>query len=262
MNAQEYKASGKLELFVYGTLSEAENKEIVEAANKLPEVREEIEKIESSLKKLSEGVSPGVSANIWNAIISTIRPSDRKVITLKPKTNWPAITGWAAAILFIGGLMWMMKQNNNLKNQVVDIKNQNEVLEEQIVSVEDNLENTQQLLEVIRDKNIDIVNLPGNTEIAPDAYAKVFYNKESKTVHLDAKGLPEPPEGMVYQVWSLKLDPLTPTSIGLLDDFATDSNKVFILRDIPESEAFGITLEPAGGSETPTLTQLYTLGTI
>tara|TARA_R110000850_G_scaffold277086_1_gene422357 strand:+ start:88677 stop:89465 length:789 start_codon:yes stop_codon:yes gene_type:complete len=262
MNAQEYIASGKLELFVYGTLSEAENKEVVEAANKFPEVREEIEKIETSLKKLSEGVSPGVSNNIWNTIVSRIKPSDRKVYTLERKTNWPAITGWAAAILFIGGLMWMMKQNNDLSNQIVDIKNQNKMLEEQIVSAEDNLENTRQLLEVIRDKNIDVVNLPGNAEVAPDAFAKVFYNKESKTVHLDAKGLPEPPEGMVYQVWSLKLDPLTPTSIGLLDDFTTDENKVFILQDIPDSEAFGITLEPAGGSETPTLTQLYTLGTI
>ncbi len=262
MNAQEYIASGKLELFVYGTLSEEENKEIVEAANKFPEVREEIEKIEVALKTLSEGVSPGVSENTLNVILNRIKRSGTKVIPIERRTNWPAITGWAAAILFIGGLMFMMKQNNDLKNQIVETRSQNVVLEEQIVAAEDNLEQTRELLEVIRDKDIDVVNLPGNEAVAPDAYAKVFYNKDSKTVHLDAKGLPEPPEGMVYQVWSLKLDPLTPTSIGLLDDFTTDTNKVFVLQDIPESEAFGITLEPAGGSETPTLTQLYTLGTI
>lgn len=58
------------------------------------------------------------------------------------------------------------------------------------------------------------------------------------------------------------MDPLTPTSIGLLDDFVTIENKVFVLQDIPESEGFGITLEPAGGSTTPTLEQLYTLGVI
>jgi hypothetical protein len=45
--------------------------------------------------------------------------------------------------------------------------------------------------------------------------AKVYWNKE-EVVYIDA-GLAEPPKGMVYQVWALKLNPLTPTSIGLLD---------------------------------------------
>jgi hypothetical protein len=43
--------------------------------------------------------------------------------------------------------------------------------------------------------------------------------QDTKVVYVDASGLPEPPEGMVYQVWALKLDPLTPTSIGLLENF-------------------------------------------
>ena len=36
---------------------------------------------------------------------------------------------------------------------------------------------------------------------------------------IDAQGLPEPSDGMVYQVWSLKLSPLTHTSMSLLEDF-------------------------------------------
>jgi hypothetical protein len=48
---------------------------------------------------------------------------------------------------------------------------------------------------------------------------KVYWNQDTKVVYVDASGLPEPPEGMVYQVWALKLDPLTPTSIGLLENF-------------------------------------------
>jgi anti-sigma-K factor RskA len=67
---------------------------------------------------------------------------------------------------------------------------------------------------------------------------------------------------MVYRVWSLKLKPLAPTSIGLLDDFSRDNNKVFALNNPNESEAFGITLEPAGVSKAPNLEQLYTLGVV
>ena len=79
---------------------------------------------------------------------------------------------------------------------------------------------------------------------------------------MDAAGLPEPPEGMVYQVWALKLNPLTPTSIGLLDNFRVNDQKMFAVDNATDAEAFGITLEPKGGSLTPTMEQLYTLGKV
>ena len=94
-------------------------------------------------------------------------------------------------------------------------------------------------------------------------YAKAYYNKNTKEVYIDASGLPEPPKGMVYQVWSLQLEPvLTPTSIGLLDSYATSSTKVIKVENAESPQAFGITLEPAGGSASPTLEQLYTLGKV
>lgn len=65
---------------------------------------------------------------------------------------------------------------------------------------------------------------------------------------------------MIYQVWSLKLEPLTPTSLGLLENYGADKT-LFVLENTNASEGFGITLEPAGGSPTPTLEKLYVLGT-
>ena len=120
---------------------------------------------------------------------------------------------------------------------------------------------TQELLNTLRDKNISVIPL-GGQDVSPTSYAKAYWNKQEEKVFIDAKGLPEPPDGFVYQVWSLKLSPLTPTSMGLLEDFATDENKVFALNNPNDSEAFGITLEPAGGGESPTLEQLYTLGVV
>ena len=67
---------------------------------------------------------------------------------------------------------------------------------------------------------------------------------------------------MVYQVWALKLNPLTPTSIGLLANFNGDNEKIFEVSKTNDAEAFGITLEPSGGSLTPTMEQLYTLGKV
>ena len=135
------------------------------------------------------------------------------------------------------------------------------MLEEQILVARESFEKSRELFSTIRNKEVQVIDLAGQT-VAPEAYAKVYWNKTESKVFIDAQGLPEPPDGMVYQVWSLTLDPLTPTSLGVLDEFFTDENKIFSLVNANPSEAFGITLEPEGGSETPNLEQLYTLGTV
>jgi anti-sigma-K factor RskA len=117
-------------------------------------------------------------------------------------------------------------------------------------------------LNVVRDTKNTVVSLGGQT-VAPESFAKIYWNKETETVYVDATGLPEPPEGKVYQIWSLKLSPtLTPTSIGLLENFKTNDQKLFAVSGTKDAEAFGITLEPAGGSKSPTMEQLYTLGKV
>ena len=52
--------------------------------------------------------------------------------------------------------------------------------------------------------------------------------------------------------------------MGLINNNTAVSteNSVYRFDNLPETQAFGITLEPKGGSKSPTLTQLYTLGTV
>jgi hypothetical protein len=47
----------------------------------------------------------------------------------------------------------------------------------------------------------------------------------------------------------------------LLDKF-DDNQRIFAVNNTGDAEAFAITLEPAGGSLTPTMEQLYTLGKV
>ena len=141
------------------------------------------------------------------------------------------------------------------------VEQQNQILEQEIFEARGSLANTNELLTKLRDKDIILTPL-GGQEVSPTSYAKAYWNQKEDKVYIDAQGLPEPPDGMVYQVWSLKLDPLTPTSMGLLEDFTEDENKIFTLDNPNQTEAFGITLEPAGGSESPNLEQLYTLGAV
>jgi anti-sigma-K factor RskA len=261
MNKEELIASGKLELYISGSLAAEELAEVENAISEYPEIKSEVEKIEASLITLAEAVAPPLSALVWTYILNSIK-NVRQLSDNKQRTNWSAITGWAAAILAITGIFWMLNQNNTLENRVEVTTTENEELKENLLNTETELAEANNILEIIRSKDYNTINLPGNIPVAPEAFARVYFNKNENLAYIDANGLPEAPEGKVYQVWSLILDPLTPRSMGLLDDMAKVEDGIYKFENIPDPEAFGITLEPAGGSETPTLTQLYTLGAV
>jgi len=263
LDIEEYISSGKLELYVAGLLSEQENIQIHNDATQYPEIKKEIEAIEASVLALSKSVSPYSSLkgdySLVKSRIDALSGGAVKELP-KEKSNWTPYLGWAAAIIMSAGVLWMYNENKDLESKIEVVSQEKINLENQIENANNSLAETETLLETIRDKNINVIALGGQT-VSPTSFAKAYWNKENKKIHIDAQGLPTPPNGMVYQVWSLKLNPLTPTSIGLLENFEEDKNKIFAMNNDNDSEAFGITLEPSGGSESPNLEQLYTLGT-
>ena len=262
MDVQEYIASGILELYVAGQLSERENREVATHAKAHPEILSEIEAIEASILSLSKTAAPKTVASFDHVLPRLKEAQETKVVKIeKKKTPWPSYLGWAASLLLAAGLFYVYNQNTQLQSRIEVVEEQRSDLEKQIFEANQSLEKSETLLTSLRDKNITVIPL-GGQQVSPDSYAKAYWNKAENKVFIDAQGLPTPPKGMVYQVWSLTLNPLTPTSVGLLDEFETDENRVFALSNANASEAFGITLEPAGGSESPNLEQLYALGTV
>src|SRR6218665_589412 len=259
MDTQDYISSGMLELYVYGLLSDAENLEVAEMAKKNPEVEAEILSIEKSILNLSTSFSPFLSSENFAKIKAKLEIKHANVIQMQPKSNVLMYVGWAAAVLLLIGFGYQYNKSAQTTEQVVVMENEKSKLQEALVTSEIKNKQTQDALTIIRDDKNTVINLGGQA-ISPQSFAKVYYNKQTATVYVDAAGLPEPPEGKVYQVWALKLNPLTPTSIGLLENFTADNHKIFTVDKAAGAEGFGITLEPAGGSHSPTMEQLYALG--
>ncbi|MGD1945480.1 MAG: anti-sigma factor domain-containing protein [Croceivirga sp.] len=262
MDVKKYIASGILELYVAGELSEEQNLEVHQYALQYPEIKTEIEAIESAVLELTKSVSPGLSSKSFE----NVKKQLGHVIPLEPEASRPrapftSYIGWAASILFALGALWLYFENTALTSEIEVVTQEKQSLEEEIKRNRNAIVNSKELLNALRAQSVEVIALGGQT-VAPDAYAKVYWNKGNQSLYVDAQGLPKPPTGYAYQLWSLTLNPLTPTSIGLLEKFAENEEQIFEFDNPNASEAFGITLEPEGGSESPTLEQLYTLGAV
>lgn len=262
MEAQEYIESGILELYVYGLLTEKENLEIAELAKNNAEVDKEIIAIEKAIVALSSSFAPFHSVENFEKIKARLELKHGKVVDLKPSSNWIQYVGWAAAVLLLLGFGYQTLELTKSKQAIAAVGTEKNKIQRDFAYLDQQNKQTEKNLSIVRDIKNTGVTLGGQA-VSPTSFAKVYWNKETKTTYIDAAGLPTPPKGMVYQVWSLKLSPvLTPTSIGLLDNFEGNSQKIFAVSQTDSAEAFGITLEPAGGSPTPTMEQLYTLGKV
>lgn len=261
MENKEYIESGILELYVYGLLSETESEEVATMAKNNPDIIAEIIAIEKAVVSLSSSFAPFHSVEIYEKIKAKLELNPTKVIEMEPTRNWSQYIGWAAAILLLVGIGYQYNQLEQTNNQVVNAATEKVKMEEELNQLQLKNQASETSLAIVRDAKNTVVPLGGQA-VAPESSAKVYWNKETQVVYVDAAGLPEPPKGMVYQVWALKLNPLTPTSIGLLDDFDKNDQRMFAVNSTGDAEAFGITLEPAGGSLTPTMEQLYTLGKV
>jgi len=94
----------------------------------------------------------------------------------------------------------------------------------------------------VRKATIDVVG--GGT-----ASLTLSPSKDAAVVKMN--GVPAPPSGKVYQMWLIPKDGSAPVSKGLMD--AEALSKPAVVTGIGSAAALGITVEPAGGSKTPTM---------
>ncbi len=259
---QELIESGNLEAYVCGVLTNAESREISSRLRGNLGLRYEVERIEACYMKLAQGVAPQNDEHVvfdrLSAIIHTKQAKELK------RTSPLTYLGWAAAVVFLitsGYLLTALNgsnaNNDNLQYQFTQIEQKNDFLNQEI-SDSENLNNLyEETLAFIKDINTIKVNLAGQKGFE-NTSATAFHNAEQDVTYIDISGLPQSPDDKTYQLWSLTLDPLTPTSLGVV------SNREAMIKidNANNTEAFGITLEPLGGSPSPNLEQLYTLGVI
>ena len=89
--------------------------------------------------------------------------------------------------------------------------------------------------------------------IGQGGIAELAVSGEENAAIVTLSGIPSPAEGYVYQMWRIPADGTSPVSVGTMTGDDVAGTKVTELNDINGFTAVAITVEPEGGSATPTL---------
>ena len=113
--------------------------------------------------------------------------------------------------------------------------------------------------QVLRSDDFRAVALAG-TKTAPAAQARVLFNAATHKVYVDVKSLPALPAGKQYQLWAL--DKGKPVDAGVLTAATATGEGLQQMKDIDSAQTFAMTVEPEGGSVSPTLSTMTVVGNI
>jgi len=113
--------------------------------------------------------------------------------------------------------------------------------------------------QVLRSDEFHAVALAG-TKTAPTAHARVLYNAATHKVFIDVRSLPALPVGKQYQLWAL--DKGKPVDAGVLAAATATGEGLQQMKDIASAQTFAMTVEPEGGSVSPTLSTMTVVGNI
>jgi anti-sigma-K factor RskA len=90
-----------------------------------------------------------------------------------------------------------------------------------------------------------------SVDVSGGGTATLLISSSEDAAVVKMSGVPAPPDGKVYQMWLIPKDGSAPVSQGLMDEEAL--SKPAVVQGISSAAALGITVEPVGGSQSPTL---------
>lgn len=82
--------------------------------------------------------------------------------------------------------------------------------------------------------------------------ATVEISRSEDAAVVTFKDLTAPGRNEVYQLWKVPADGSAPVSVGILSDANVSGSKPVVIKKITGSKEAAVTLEPPGGSESPT----------
>lgn len=239
--------SGLLELYAIGSISD-EDRQIVESAlAAYPELVEEVRDIEITLEQYTRAHSIQPDPSLKDKILSQIEDktagSDEGIRKNNP-LNWQ--NGAMIILLTLLAWQWLKSMRDNTM-----LTDQNQQISQSCDSIQNQMNERIVTLENILSGNSRIIPV-SPTEKFPETQLYFHLDSDQRSNFLQVKNLPNLADNQSFQLWSLKegQDPIP------LDVFQGTEDIIIPVQFVDATNAYAITIEPEGGSQSPTLENL------
>ena len=271
-----YIESGILELYVLGQLSAPESNEVEEMANKYSEVKAEILAIELVMENYAQHNSIVPSDKLESQLFDTLGLKNTEEIIVEPKivslyntTNDGKVTKLRYALvacsillaISLGALFSAHKELKDANFQIASLSTDNEKFAStasQLKFENAGMENRIAMTETDEWTTIKLAGVQNSQK----AKMFVYWNKNNKNILINyaAMSLPKTDQSHEYQLWAL-VDG-KPVSLGVFASNENAKEAVKQMDTIQKAQAFAVTVEPTGGSVTPTMEKMVVMGAI
>tara|TARA_Y100000385_G_scaffold291808_1_gene372596 strand:+ start:7900 stop:8673 length:774 start_codon:yes stop_codon:yes gene_type:complete len=257
MDKEKILQSNLLEKYAAGIASKMEEDMVHQALSLFPELRSELNQIELSLEKVATENKIKAPERIKASILQEIqnRKDSPKVTpmqysqVIKSPINWSAM----AATLIIGAAVSGVFGWLNHQNQQAEILQ----YQKELSILKDECENDKMLFAFTNDINTQKVSLRNDDQ---GFTALGYWNQNKEKGLLQTLNLPSIKENQSYQIWADVKGEMI--AVGLVEKDAFVANSFVDLKYLAQAESINITIEPKGGSDKPTVSNLILSGTI
>jgi hypothetical protein len=276
MDIEAYISSGILENYVFDSATPQERQEVECLSKIYPEIKTELLTLQEAIEELARrnAVQPPLElkARVIKAIKSTgqeetihktplILPQDKKgknekIIPLYKMLTAACIT----ALIGVGSYSYFLKSDlQKVASQLATTEEFRDSLKEFNNSLIARLDKASNQNLFIRDKNTQKVVMLGTPKYSNEI-ATVYWNNSNEKVLLDVSTISKEATDKDYQLWVIADG--TPIDMGVFDLDSMNKNELIEMKSVRDGQAFAITMEPKGGSISPTLDELVVIGMI
>ncbi len=249
MDVAKYISSGILEQYVLGDLSEKDRREVERYAEQYPEIRQELDSIETAMEAFALSRSTPPSPGTLNKVLERIQqpvPANQPPAA-KPVAYLPLVILLLSASTLVLAFLYFMqnRRSGEQQSRILALESEQAVHQDSIAAL-----NRQ--LDIIHDPNNLPVYITTDKDGKCQVIAAVYWNKVRKDNYLDIMALPPPPPGKQYQLWAIVKDDPAPKSMDPFNIPGMPRTLISAPYITDAPVAFAISLEPEGGSATPT----------
>lgn len=265
-----YIESGILELYVLGDVTPQERAEVEAMASKHPAIKAELDEIEKSLELYAEAnavePSEGQRDRILNSLLTNfaddrnfpsieVKKVDNVVPFDRPKQSnfykYAFAASLALLLVSIAALISVYRDLQQSNTLVASLQTQSQHFTNRVNFMDHELS-------IFRDPSFKMLKLKG-TPKSPASVLMVAWSPVKRKVMIDMgnASMPANDQAHQYQLWALVGG--KPVDLGVFDADTT-SKEMKEMKSTALADAFAVTLEPRGGSSSPTMSEMVVVG--